>query len=441
MADLEAESRGGGVLRNRHFLLLWLAQALSQTAQNAIWFGLVVVVEQVSKSGTQLGIAVMTTIIPPVVLGMAAGVLVDRTNKKAVLVVTNLLRALAVLGYLLYSTSLVYVYVVNLVLVSISQFFGPAEASTIPALVSRKQLISATSLFNLTFTGAQLAGIVLLGPPLIKLLGAEGLFITTSAAFAVSAILVWFLPRDERPAIGLQGLSGRRMVAEVWNEVREGWSFANSDRHIWSAMIHLTIVSGLLLVMSVLVPRFVVSVLGIGADNAAYIFAPAGFGVVLGTLLLPRLTFHFPKTTLVSGGLLTMGASLFGLTIISWGSEGLGLVFLRRFGIFSASGGLGLIPAVMVVVAVLGFAYALTSVPSQTILMENAPVESRGRIFAAQGLMSNVASVLPLVFLGGMADLFGVGLSFTIIGAGLCIAWAHNVRQWRSASSAEPSQT
>ncbi|HEY2596526.1 MAG TPA: hypothetical protein VGK33_21760, partial [Chloroflexota bacterium] len=48
---------------NRHFLLLWLAQAISQTAQNAIWFGIVVLVEQLSHSSTQLSIAILTLII------------------------------------------------------------------------------------------------------------------------------------------------------------------------------------------------------------------------------------------------------------------------------------------------------------------------------------------------------------------------------------------
>ena len=432
-AEAEEASSIAAVLQNRHFLLLWLAQALSQTAQNAIWYGLVVVVEESSRSTTQLGLAVLSTIIPPIALGMAAGVVVDRVNKKGVLVVTNLLRALTVFGYLLYPVSLVYVYLVNLILVGISQFFAPAEAATIPALVPKKQLISATSLFNLTFTGSQLAGIVLLGPPLIKLLGVTGLFIGCAVAFGLAAVLVSPLPSDVRPPQGLKGLEGRRLLKQVWTELLEGWRFANSDRLTRSSMVHLTIASGLILMMSMLVPRFVVSVLQIAANDAAYIFAPAGVGVVLGTLFLSRLSARFRKTSLVSFGLLLTGGSLIVLAALSRLGDVLGKALLLALGAASMPGGVGLIPWVMIVVTATGFAYSLVSVPSQTIIMEQAPVESRGRIFAAQMTLANVAAVLPLVFLGGLADLFGVSLAIALIGAGVCYAGVRNVRRWQEA--------
>src|SRR5579859_2331999 len=60
----------GSIWRNEHFLLLWLAQAVSQTAQNAIWYGIVVLVQQRSNSSTQLSVAVLTLIIPSVIFGV-----------------------------------------------------------------------------------------------------------------------------------------------------------------------------------------------------------------------------------------------------------------------------------------------------------------------------------------------------------------------------------
>src|SRR5579864_2682680 len=87
------------VWRNRHFLLLWLAQAISQTAQNAIWYGIVVLVQQRSNSSTQLSVAVLTLIIPSVIFGVLAGVYVDRWDKRTVLIGTNLLRGGIALSY------------------------------------------------------------------------------------------------------------------------------------------------------------------------------------------------------------------------------------------------------------------------------------------------------------------------------------------------------
>src|SRR6476619_5235343 len=85
--------------RNRHFLLLWLAQAISQTAQNAIWYGIVVLVQQRSHSSTLLSVAVLTLIIPSVIFGVLAGVYVDRWDKRVVLIATNVLRGGVAFAY------------------------------------------------------------------------------------------------------------------------------------------------------------------------------------------------------------------------------------------------------------------------------------------------------------------------------------------------------
>src|SRR3982074_1033120 len=79
-----APRRPQSIWQNRDFLLLWLAQAISQTAQNAIWYGIVVLVQQRSHSSTQLSLA---------------GVYVDRWDKRRVLIATNLIRGVIALSY------------------------------------------------------------------------------------------------------------------------------------------------------------------------------------------------------------------------------------------------------------------------------------------------------------------------------------------------------
>src|SRR5437868_6558670 len=90
------------IWKNRDFLLLWLAQAISQTAQNAIWYGIVVLVQHRSNSSTQLSVAVLTLIIPSVVFGVLAGVYVDRWDKRSVLIATNLIRGGVAFSYALF---------------------------------------------------------------------------------------------------------------------------------------------------------------------------------------------------------------------------------------------------------------------------------------------------------------------------------------------------
>src|SRR5579859_1314590 len=128
------------VWRNRHFLLLWLAQAISQTAQNAIWYGIVVLVQQRSNSSTQLSVAVLTLIIPSVIFGVLAGVYVDRWDKRTVLIGTNLLRGGIALSYAAFgvftSLSFPLLFLINFVFSTVGQFFAPAETAMIPTVVA-----------------------------------------------------------------------------------------------------------------------------------------------------------------------------------------------------------------------------------------------------------------------------------------------------------------
>ena len=184
-----ATAEGADIWRNRHFLLLWLAQAISQTAQNAIWYGIVVLVQERSNSSTQLSLAILTLIIPSVVFGVLAGVYVDRWDKRVVLIGTNLLRGGVAFAYALFGQfvglPLVALFLVNFVFSTIGQFFAPAETSMIPTVVERPRLLQANSLFHLTFTASQLVGLVVLGPLLAKLAGVDVLFVTMAAAIVV----------------------------------------------------------------------------------------------------------------------------------------------------------------------------------------------------------------------------------------------------------------
>src|SRR3990172_3153723 len=164
------------VLENRSFLYLWLAQALSQTALNALLYVLLIRVQEETGSSTAVGLLILSFIIPSVVMGVVAGVFVDRAQKKAVLLITNLLRALIVATFLVTGNSFWLVLLLNLAFSVVSQFFAPAELAAIPAVVSKPLLLVANGLFNLTLNGAQLMGFVILGPLLAKGLSGPAVF-------------------------------------------------------------------------------------------------------------------------------------------------------------------------------------------------------------------------------------------------------------------------
>src|SRR6266508_1502238 len=111
-------------LRNSSFRYLWLAQGISQIAQNATIFVLLVLVERQTQSSFYTSLLILTALLPTVLFGMAAGVFVDRWPKRRILVVTNLLRVAAVVLFLLFPTVLPLIFLVSFLFGTISQFFA-----------------------------------------------------------------------------------------------------------------------------------------------------------------------------------------------------------------------------------------------------------------------------------------------------------------------------
>jgi MFS family permease len=399
-------------------MLLWAAQFITQTAQQAIWFGMIIVVEEISQSSLHLTAAMLSTIIPGVLLGLIAGVVVDRSNKKHVLMITNLLRAVVVLGYLFYSRSLYVVYAVNFLFVGISQFFGPAESSTIPALVPRDNLVTANSMFNLTFTISQLVGIVLLAPWVIKFFGAGTLFTVTAGIYLVAAILTSFLPPGVQPEHSLKTLRGNALWRTASAEIGEAWRFITADRRTWWAMIFVTLASTLTLILAMLVPQYVVVQVGIPPEDAVFLFAPAGLGILVMSLLMTRLANRYGEIPLAYAGTALVAVALTAIAALPLVQTQLHRLSGWAFGNSALLPGPQiLVPPLLAVSAVFGVGLAMQNIPSQSVLMDRAPVQSRGRIFSVLLLMGNVAAIAPLAFLGALAQVIGVSTVLGVVGA------------------------
>src|SRR6266852_7989342 len=97
---MTSPARGfGAVLRNRKFLFLWMAQAISQTAQNGANLVQIVLIETLTHSSGQIALMVLAFSLPGALLSLLAGVVVDRVSNRLILVASNALRVLFTLGF------------------------------------------------------------------------------------------------------------------------------------------------------------------------------------------------------------------------------------------------------------------------------------------------------------------------------------------------------
>ncbi|MDE3097460.1 MAG: MFS transporter [Chloroflexota bacterium] len=398
------------VLGNRNFLLLWLAQLISQSAQNAILFTLLVLVTSLTQGSTYTSILVLAFVVPSVVFGVFSGVIVDVWSKRLLLVYTNAARALFAVLFLLSRDHVAGLIAISVFFSTASQLFGTTDAVTVPFVVKKDELIAANSMFSLAVTGSQLLGMIFLGPILLPTVGAVGVFTATTVMFAISVGCAWLLPPIEHDAI-----HGERKLP-AWSEIREaGADYVQTLRTLKRdavaalALVHYATGSSLVLLFAVLVPRYMQAILKVAPDKAVTIFAPVGIGAILGLRALPMIVARFGKNRTVIIGLLGLALCLVALGLI----EPIAILLkhtesLNPFGRERAGGLSILVLMTMAFAGPLGFTYALVNAPAQTVLHERAPLEMRGRVFAAQVVLANAAGVLPLIVAGSVADIFGV---------------------------------
>jgi MFS family permease len=429
--DRPAAAADRGIIRNRAFLALWGAQILSQVAANATTFALIVLVGELTKSNTSSSILILLAILPAVVFGIFAGVIVDRTDRKRVLVVTNALRAGAVVPLLVLGQSVTAAYIVNFLVAAITVFFVPAESATIPAIVRKRDLLVANSLFTFTFNGAFLVGFIIVAPVVIALSGYQALFILIASMFGGAALLCLTVPSVAPPAadqhLGVQ-VAGAA-VAETLGGVGEAFAYLRKHPPVVWSLVYIALTYMLVAVAGALAPGFVREVLGLSEKNVVVLVAPAGLGVVVGLGALNVIGGRLAPNRAIGTGLLVTAAALLVLAV----ERPLAGVF---------RGAAGTPPAFVAVVSltafVFGLSYAFITVPSMTRLQSDLHDEIRGRIFGVLNMLVSVFSFAPLLLVGPVADAYGVAPVF-VGGALTCLlAWVGG-RASRGHARADPA--
>jgi MFS family permease len=405
-----------GILRNRAFLALWAAQILSQVAANATTFALIVLVGEITKSNTSSSILILLAIVPAVLFGVFAGVIVDRADRRRVLVITNALRAVAVLPLFVFGESVTMAYIVNFLVAAITVFFVPAESATIPVIVRKRDLLVANSLFTFTFNGAFLIGFIILAPVVIAISGFTVLFVVIGAMFAGSALLCLTVPsvppRARAKPLGV-AVAGEA-VTETLGGVGEAFAYLRKHPPVVWSLVYIALTYMLVAVAGALAPGFVREVLGLSEKNVVVLVGPAGLGVVIGLGALNVIGGRLGPLRAIGFGLLVTAAALMVLAIER-----------PLAGLFRTAAGPSTLFVAMVSLTafVFGMSYAFITVPSMTRLQSDLHDEIRGRIFGVLNMLVSVFSFAPLLLVGPVADAYGVAPVF-VGGAVAClVAW------------------
>jgi len=429
LGEVELEEGALAVFKNRPFLLLWLAQAATQIGGNMVIFGLTVVISKATGSVSAVSALILTFLVPAVLFSAVAGVFVDRLDRRLVLIVTNVLRGAAFVAVFFVGNNLILIYLLNIFISTVTVFFAPAEAAMIPKLLPRRQLLAANGIFTLTLNAAFALGFALIGPLVVKIAGPQALLILVAVLYFIAAGFCSTLPpyappTPARHAFGRKAVSETEQAVEsIFSQLREGLDYIRRHREIRWSLIYRGVAASLVGVLGVLGPAFAETTLGLQEEDFVVVVLPLGIGIVMGILLLNTYGKLLPRRRVIEGGMVALGFLILAMALSGRISN-----FLASTQTATGLPDLSLLTSLLsIVVAVAffaGIAYAFVAIPAQTQLQEDLPEDVRGRVFGVLNMLVSVASFLPILIVGPIADTIGTTLvlsfvAIAIVSAGL----------------------
>ena len=404
-------------IRHGRFGSLWSSQILSQVAQNILNFALIINVYNTAAGARYANILVSLLVLasglPSILFAAVAGTVVDRWNRRYIMLACNVLRGCLVLLYIPFHHNLWLILILSFVISSITQFFVPAESAMIPSIVEKPQLLAANSLFIFSMYASFIVGYSL-AAPLIGWLGEFGPYLVTGSMFGLAALTLFALPRDLRSPSGVPLDKGLATRTSFRDELRMSVKIIRSDRWLGFAIRQLTITQGIVSVILTLAPALSVALLHLPLQRSSqFLIIPAGLGMVTGVIAVQHLAKRWSKVRVLEVGLVVAGVAL---TLL--GLSGL---------LYRTHHGHQIIPiaTISIIVAILVFTLgmfnAVISTTAQTLLQEKASDETRGKVFGTLNMFINLAATLPILITGGLADLLSVTEVIMIIGSGVVI--------------------
>ena len=292
----------------------------------------------------------------------------------------------------------------------------------------------ALSLFNITFMLSQALGFILFAPLVLSLLPTftiariaihpvEVLYAIVGLLYLVCATLItripatYFFARKSHDKSGTYSAGTRRgrfiastadlsalgsisILGNVWSEMRQGWNFVRRNNQLFLAVIQLSFAGVLILVISELATPLVTDLLLLPASRMAFIFAPAGIGLVTGSILMPRIIRRLGKSRAILTGNIALAVAVLLLPLST--------ILARALQPHGWNTNPLLLFAIALIMFVAGVALDLINIPANTAMQELSPDWIKGRVLALQLMLYNLCSIPVILFIGAVADLFGL---------------------------------
>ena len=418
----------GRLFRNRSFMALWLGQTISFVGDYFYWLAIPIMVEQLTGSALLVGLSVISSALPMLVLGPIAGVFVDRWDRKRTMIVADILRALLVLLCLTVKTpEQVWVYyVVGFLMSCVSRFFFPSQNAVLPLIIPDKDdLLAANGLMQIVQTMGLLVGPALAGFS-IGIWGADVAFLVDSGTFILSALAIssMTVPRTTGFRQAVRGTGSE--LSTVWNELREGVIYLFGSRTMVGVLLCLAVVQLGLGAINVIWVPFMQRTFGLGPEGLGAVDTAQGMGMALGGVGLGVLAARVTKRKLAGWSIMFIGAmiALMGLAPsfslvnlipeIGAGAVGAEMTVGQRL--------LHMPLALLLYSLLLGVALVPAQSALMTMMQLAVPDLKRGRVGSALNALTTAAGLVSMAVVAASGEVVELRMVYVAAGAIIAVA-------------------
>jgi MFS family permease len=364
-------------LARRGFRRFFVARTISQWGDTFNAVALVILVYRLTGSGLRVAGTVVFEIVPVLVFGFVAGLVVDRLPRRRVMVAADLGRAAVAVALVLLRHHLWAVYGAAFGLSTLAVFFNPAASSALPALVDDDEVIGANSAVWSAAVVSQIA----LAPAasgLVALLGVAPAFLLNAASFVISAFLLAGVRLPRFPPSPLRSSRSR------WREAIEGVRVIRDSRFLAVLAVVQALAALSAGATSALLVVLAVRHLHAGAGRFGLLLGAIGVGAGFGPLILQKLVRDVRHRGLLFGPYILRG--LVDLVLAATASFAAALGALAAYGVGTSTG----------------------NVTYNSVLQTTVDDRVRGRVFAFYDIIWQTARLASIGLGGWLVDTAGI---------------------------------
>jgi MFS family permease len=381
---------------NSAFRMVWLGKVYSLLGE---WIGYVAVmglVIDLTGSGLVVAAVMISRALPITIFGMLSGVLLDRIDRKKVLIYSDTIRGFLAFGYLTVNSDsdIWLVYLLGGTMQSLTAFFNPGLNAVIPSICKEEERVTANALFQATSGAAMIVGSAL-GGVIISLTEREWGFIINGITFLLSAYCML--------RVKIPSEKSGEVKESTFGLFREGIGFIKSNSIVF-AIILRRMGERLGAGFNVLLPVYAAQIWNAGEQGIGILYSITGIGLVLGSLVAKK---HLSHQGIINAR-----------RMIGWGNVGEAIFWIA----FAFSPNLWLGAAMLVFMVACDIA---THVAEVSILQKIVPNRLLGRVFAARETLLTLAWTVALSVTGVILENWGpqqtaVGIGSIILLTGIC---------------------